>query len=125
MTYSAVVLDDKSHQKLVNIFSFTWSDEPGWETIAHHMTINMGRLTNSNQHWLGEKVTLKVVAFAGNDKVKAVEVECSVPSSNKVAHITLAVNRSKGGKPVMSNQLANWSPIKNEIYLTGTVEEVE
>lgn len=124
MTYTAVVLDDKSHARLVEIFGPTWEDERGWETIAHHMTMNMGNIKPGWQHWLGKTVSLKVVAYAGNNKVKAVQVETSVPTDNKIAHVTLAVNRGNGGKPVMSNQLTNWSPVKNEIYLSGVVEEV-
>lgn len=124
MTYSAVVLNEKSHKRLVNAFSTTWENEEGWETISEHMTINMGKLPEYLKDFLGEEVELKVIEFAGNDLVKAVSVECRVPSTNKIPHITLAVNRKNGGKPVMSNNLTNWTPVHAEIYLKGIVKEI-
>lgn len=120
--YSAIVLDDKSHSKLVEVFSPTWTDD--YEVIAHHMTIKVGELPIGMLDLVNKTFTMKVVAFAGDDKVKAVEVESPVSTINKIPHITLAVNRKNGGKPMMSNYLDNWVPVKQPIYLTGTVQEI-
>jgi len=124
ISYSGIVLDEKSRTKLLEIFKPTWEDEDGWETIAHHMTIKMGPLPEDRRNMIGSRFTMRVVAFAGNDKVKAVEVESPIDTINKTPHITLAVNRGNGGKPMMSNSLTNWVPVKTELYVTGIVEEV-
>ena len=124
MTYSALVLDEKSHQKLLEVFSPLWENEQGWEPIAHHMTIKMGTLPEDQKHLLGQRFELRVVSFAQNERVMAVEVETSVPTTNNIPHVTLAVNRSRGGKPFQSNQLTTWTPVVREIYLKGVVEEV-
>lgn len=126
--YSAIVLDKQSHNKLVEIFSPTWenNEDPNFEVINNlHMTICMGGLPVAMDDMLGQEFTMKVLAFAGNDKVKAVEVERVIETKNKVAHITLAVNRSNGGKPKDSNQLQSWVPVKQEIYITGILRVVE
>lgn len=123
--YSAIVLDDKSHNKLIEIFGSTWQDNPDFEIIPDmHMTISMGQLPVTMDDLVGQEFSMKVLAFAGNDKVKAVEVESPVQTKNKIPHITLAVNRKAGGKPVMSNALTNWVPVVQEIWLKGTVQEV-
>ncbi len=123
-SYSGIILDKESHQKLLDIFEGTWSGENGWEPVAHHLTLNIGELVPNMKRFLGQKFTMKVVAFSGNNLVKAVEVEAPIKTVNKTPHITLAVNRNRGGKPVMSNALNNWVPVKQEIYVTGTVQEV-
>lgn len=122
MTYSALVLTDESHDKLVR----TYQDKipSDWETLAHHMTINMGRLKPEYEHFLGSFHDLVVKEFAINDLVAAVKVEADVPTVNKIPHVTLAVNRKDGGKPVMSNKLTNWTPVEEPIILRGRVEEV-
>lgn len=122
VNYSAIVLDEKSRKKLIDVFSPTWTDD--FEVIVHHMTIKMGDLPLGMRDLVGQTFTMKVVAFAGDNKVKAVEVESPVSTINKTPHITLAVNRKNGGKPMMSNYLDNWVPVKQPIYLTGTVQEI-
>ena len=67
---------------------------------------------------------LSVIDYAIDDKVMAVGVE-GYSSNNKKAHITIAVNRTNGGKPFMSNQLSDWKPIGFQIKLTGIVTEVK
>jgi len=119
--YSAVVLDEKSHSKLLG---FAGSYIPnGWETIAHHMTINNGEIKPQYEKYLGMTVILKVVGIGFSDKAIAVKVD-GFPTENKIPHITVAVNRKAGGKPVMSNQITNWQPIQFSLQLTGKVEEV-
>lgn len=122
--YSGIILDETSRIKLLEVFGPIWEEEEGWEPIAHHLTLKMGGLPAEMQHLIGQQFTMKVVAFAGDDKVKAVEVEAPLKTINKIPHITLAVNRGHGGKPVMSNNLTNWVPVKQEIYVKGTVQEI-
>ena len=123
--YSAVVLDDKSHDKLVK-----WAKEKfsiityeKWEIIAHHMTIKLGELPSYLEDDKGSTQTLEVTAFASDSKVIAVRVN-GYFTTNKIPHVTIAVNRSKGGKPVMSNNLTNWQPIIKPFSVRGTVAVV-
>jgi len=121
ISYSAVVLDDKSRSKLLGLVSSYIPQ--GWETIAHHMTINMGEIDPEYEKYLGMKVPLRVKTIGMNDKVIAVGVE-GFPTKNKIPHITIAVNRQEGGKPFMSNKIEDWRPIQFSAELEGTVEEV-
>jgi len=121
VSYSAVVLDDKSRAALLKVFSPMIPE--GWETIAHHMTINMGEIDERYQDLLGTDAELKVTSYAMDDLVMAVGVE-GFPTTNKIPHITLAVNRADGGKPFFSNKLSDWRPITFPIRLTGKVLEV-
>lgn len=122
VAYSAVVIDNDSRNELLNHFSSIIPD--GWEIIAHHMTINLGEIDPEFEKYLGFKVTLNVEDIAFDDKVIAVGVS-GFKSKNKKPHITLAVNRSNGGKPVMSNYLTNWKQISFGLKLNGVVTEVK
>lgn len=121
MTYTALVLTDESHNKLVA--AYAEHIPAGWKTFAHHMTMNMGKIKSEHEHMLGRYADLVVKAFAIDDKVAAVMVESDVPSKNDIPHVTLAVNKKGGGKPVMSNNLKNWKEVE-PIILRGRVEEV-
>ena len=64
------------------------------------------------------------IVIVQDDKVFAVGVD-GYPTNNKKAHITLAVNRQGGGKPMMSNNLENWRPIGFPLVLKGIVTQVK
>ncbi len=121
VAYSAVVLDDKSRERLIERFKFAIPDD--WEIIAHHMTINLGEIDPNFEKYLEMPVRLNVEEFAMDDKVAAVGVS-GFESKNAKPHITLAVNRKAGGKPVMSNNLTNWERLKRPLLVTGKVTEV-
>ena len=63
ISYTGVVLDDSSRNKLLAL------DIPeGWEEVAHHMTITMGALIHakgkhdySEDYPVGKKITLEMV----------------------------------------------------------------
>lgn len=120
--YTAVVLDDKSRTALLKRLGNMIPE--GWETIAHHMTINLGPIDPIYERFLGMTANLTANSFAADDKVMAVGVS-GFPTINKLPHITLAVNRTNGGKPMMSNNLTDWEPLSEPIVLTGKVTEVE
>lgn len=122
IAYSAVVLDENSRSKL--LAELAGNIPAGWEKIAHHMTINMGEIKPEYEKYLGMTVPLRVRTVGYSDKVIAVGVETSVPTDNKIPHITVAVNRKEGGKPFMSNQITNWKTIAFGLELNGKVEEV-
>jgi hypothetical protein len=86
----------------------TPADKP-WETIAHHVTLNMGGW-KGDPSMLRQYFDLTATGFAMDDKVIAVAVTLppGVESKNANPHITVAVDREAGGKPAMSNKL-DWS----------------
>ena len=105
VSYSAVVLDDKSRSRLIERFKSIIPED--WEIIAHHMTINLGEIDPEFEKYLEMPVRLSVNDIAWDDKIMAVGVN-GFNSRNVKPHITLAVNRKVGGKPVMSNNLTDW-----------------
>jgi hypothetical protein len=122
VSYSAVVLDEQSRTRLINRFKTIIPSE--FEIIAHHMTINLGELDPEFQKFLGMPVRLSVDDIAMDDKVIAVGVS-GFESKNVKPHITLAVNRANGGKPMMSNKLTDWQKLKRPLLISGKVVEVE
>lgn len=121
--YTALTLYPQEQQKLIALFRNIIPLE--FEIIAHHMTINMGEFHSGPAADLIEtdqQITL--TTLAKNELVMAVGIETVVPSTNSVKHITLAVNRQKGGKPFHSNQLTNWTPLTSnqKIVLIGKVQ---
>jgi hypothetical protein len=122
ISYSAVVLDEKSRIKLIEKFKSIIPED--YEILAHHMTINLGEIDPEYQKYLGLMVRLNVNDIAMNDKVIAVGVS-GFYSKKPKPHITLAVNRKAGGKSMMSNNLTDWKKISRPLSLTGKVTEVE
>lgn len=120
--YSALVLDEQSHNKLVQAFRDLIPQ--GYEIFAHHMTIKMGPLDGPFAQLKGIEAQALVTHIACDDRVCAVKVETNVPSKNKVKHITLAVNKLGGGKPVHSNELSKWQPVASQFEVVGIVKEV-
>jgi hypothetical protein len=122
ISYSAVVLDDRSKQRLIERFKSIIPEN--YQIIADHMTINMGEIDPEFEKYLGLPVRLSVNEFAADDKVMAVGVS-GFETRNAKAHITLAVNKVNGGKPMMSNNLTNWQTLKRPLLVIGRVTEVE
>ena len=128
ISYSGVVLDEESKQKLLSL-----EIPEGWEPAAHHMTITMGSLIHkkgkhdfSEAYPIGSVVELPVVAVGKDEMAMAVQVQAPSEISKKISspHITVAVNRTGGGKPSHSSEIPqeNFEPLSG-ITLTGTVEE--
>lgn len=121
--YTAVILDEASRKALESEFKHLVPE--GWDWIAHHMTITLGQLSpDVRANMLGERVNLAVVSLGIDDKVIAIGVK-GYYSKNARPHVTLAVDRTNGGKPVMSNHIPDdkWKPYTINKLLTGTVEE--
>ena len=128
ISYSGVVLDEPSRQKLLAL------DIPeGWEPIAHHMTITMGPLVHkkgkhnfSETYPVGTEVELPITAIGRDQRAMAVKVDAPNPIKTKSwPHVTVAVNRAEGGKPFHSNKIPeeNFQPLSG-FTLKGTVEEI-
>lgn len=120
--YSCVLLDEESHNKLIKVFSPMIPE--GWEILAHHMTLNLGKIDSKYENDLGKKVELSVTDYGIDDLVMAVGVR-GYPTNNTKPHVTLAVNRANGGKPFMSNKLTDWRKIQFSLTLTGEVTEIK
>jgi predicted kinase len=116
-----VVLDEDSQTKLVTALRHYVPE--GWEIIAHHMTISFGKgLPKDMEEDKGKTVTLVASEIGVSDMAVAVKVH-GFPSDNEIPHVTLAVNREGGGKPVMSNKITNWKRLNSHINLRGVVTE--
>jgi hypothetical protein len=118
--YHGVILTEISRNMLLNYFGVP----KGWTHYGHHMTICYGKpLPPSLEGDYGRLVRLEVTHVGQNDLVKAVRVK-GYHSDNKVPHVTLSVNKKKGGKPVMSNDIENWEPLTglmNPFIIEGIV----
>jgi hypothetical protein len=131
--YSAIVLSEKSHEKLVkwanenvrvnNIRLPVLVERVGWKMHCHHMTIQFPGTPDFIQQYVGSEQKLEAIALGISDMAVAVRV-VGFHSDNKIAHVTVAVNAKAGGKPVMSNQITNWTKIPVPLKLSGTVEEL-
>ncbi len=119
VSYSGVVLNDKSRNMLKEYVNFP----NDWEFIGHHMTINMGPIMEKYKPLLGQSIDLLITHVGETDKVVAVKVETEIQTQNKTPHITIAVNRNEGGKPVMSNEIVNWVPVY-PFEVEGKIEEI-
>ena len=118
--YTALKLDEMSHERLKNALM---SEIPeGWKLFCHHMTINLGDASvGPAADMVGETMGLRAVQLGKDDKVMAVRVVTDCPSTNKIKHVTVAVNFAGGGKPKDSNDLTNWVDLDSPIELTGVV----
>lgn len=113
--YSAVVLDKESRDEILDkLDEYIPSD---WKKIAHHMTIKFGEGVDD----VGEEVDLTVTHIGISDMAVAAKVK-GYTSSNKIPHVTLAVNPD-GGKPVMSNKIEDWKKVK-PFKIKGEVKNV-
>lgn len=122
--YYSVVLDDKSHNFLLE--KIDPLIPANWKTFAHHMTItHKADRDLPMQEWaethLGEVATLKVVRVGLSDVALAVEVVSDVPSTKKLKHVTVAV--APNGKPVESNNIKNWHDV-DSFELTGIITRI-
>jgi hypothetical protein len=123
--YSALVLDETSRQKLLNFGQIKELITPEMEIIAHHMTIKMGGLEGTqHQSRLGQKETVQASRVGTNEINSVVAVMVNGISDNKIPHVTIAVDRKKGAKPVDSNKITSWTPLTTPIKLSGVVLEI-
>ncbi len=116
--YSGVILSQESRERLLSKMESIISKLPDWKIIAHHCTINLGKLKDKSL--LGKKTYMLVTHVGLSDNALAVMVS-GVDSKNDIPHITVAI--SPTGKPKDSNDIINWVKVKR-FGLTGTIEEV-
>lgn len=133
ITYSGVIIDNDSRNKLLSLFIYPFPEYNNWIKIAHHATICMGELPEHlKRYWLNENITLIATELGISDKAIAVKVEGSfiISKSDSIenegpifSHITLAINPINA-KPADSNLITNWKSIE-PITLKGTIKEIE
>lgn len=117
--YCAVVLDNDSHNELLNI-----GIPEGWKPFAHHMTIAFGKSLEDLGLSVddGKLVILTVTHIGVSDMAIAAKVD-GYQSTNKIPHITIGINVNEGGKPVMSNEIKDWKAIE-PFDITGVVKNI-
>ena len=131
--YSAVVLDQKSRNLLLQRFIHNNPEFDDWIKICHHMTICMGELPEHlKRYWLDEEVGLTVTHVGSSDKALAVKVQGFFTLSkqikfegdieNRYPHITLAINPIDAA-PKDSNYITEWQKI-DKIKISGIVKEI-
>lgn len=127
-SYSALVLDNHSHSAVLNLPEIKNLLTPEMEKIAHHMTIKMGGLKGTrHEERIGKIETIVALEYGflgerGNPAVVALRVNGI--SDNKTPHVTVAVNRHMGAKPVMSNEITDWFPLSQPLELVGKTKEL-
>ena len=128
MAYTAVVLTEESRNYLLDAFGGPKEIPSGWETKAHHMTVDMKPAAKSlAAELIGQEVALEIVSIGvlmieDGVGIVALGVRCDVPSKNDVKHITVAHHPSV--KPKMSNEIPVWTPVSPTHTIRGVVQEV-
>jgi len=127
--YTAYILDDESHKKLVAFAP------KGWAKYSHHMTIIGPRDQKYRlpSHWHGWNKPIKISRIAQNDQIMTALVDIGdVPIPFKgpeYPHITIATNTKDypSVRPEMSNDfsIGDFKDLPGgPIMLTGEIEEV-
>ena len=121
-TYWGVMLNSDSYDALMNAFNNIIPN--GWTIYAHHMTMLFGKnkndlVKNYIDTNIGETVDLMAVAIGVSDDAIAVQIQSSVPSDNKIPHVTIAT--PPRGKPFKSNLITDWKKLETPIKLSGII----
>ena len=126
ISYTALVLDEASHNALLQYVP------DGWQPYAHHMTLITPRDQKGVRlpaRFLGASASIAVTGIVADNRVIAAVVN---PGSSILPmigpafpHVTIATNPNARGKPFMSNQLnlLDAQPIE-PIVLTGVIQEI-
>jgi hypothetical protein len=121
ISYSAVVLNDKSKQRLINKFTDYIPNEFELNN-SFHMTINMGEINPEYKKYVGISVQLEVINYAITNNMFIIGVK-GFFSENIKPYISLATNKKDSSK-INHNDL-DWINLKHPIKISGKVTEVE
>lgn len=98
-----------------------------WKIYCDHMTLvfNDGskeaqKFANGVEPFLGDFASLRSTAIGISDRAIALEVDYI--TNNKHSHITVAI--VPDGKPVESNDIEEWIPTTESLYVTGIYKKV-
>jgi len=128
ISYTALVLDEASHNALLQYVP------DGWQPYAHHMTLITPRDQKGVRlpaRFLGASASIAVTGIVADDRVIAAVIDLTdnvLPMIGpKFPHVTIATNPDPEvkGKPFMSNHLdpLDAHPIK-PLILTGVIQEI-
>jgi hypothetical protein len=118
--YVGVFLTPESRAKLLSFVPPIFKD-----VYADHMTIMFHPYDLLLENLtLGKTVKLRVIAHARNEKVQAVAV-IGVLSANHDAHITISVNKEKGGRPNDSNDMLRTAFMDEQVQLANVNIDLE
>ncbi len=120
VTYSAIVLDEKSRSKILsNLFI-----PDGWKIIAHHCTICLKGLPDEWKDRIGETIQITATEWGKTQKAIAIKIDDFERLMPGTSHVTVAINEEIGGKPKDSNEIDSWHFMGTTLNLTGTIEEL-
>lgn len=120
--YTAIVISPADREALLDHIDQRFG---GWETLVHHVTVNMGSHAKGPMAdvALGTEIEINVTHIGSlPGQVCAVKCEGLFSSKNSTPHITVAVNRDAGAKPMMSNNIEHWHKMES-IAVVGTLQE--
>lgn len=124
--YCGVFLDKESKSRLEKIATKLVDND--WKLYCHHMTIafNNGseksiELYEFYKNYFGARTEIIATHIGISDDAVAVKVQFNGDTLNKTPHVTLATPIN--GKPVNSNYITNWKPLKTPIKLMGFFSE--
>jgi tRNA nucleotidyltransferase/poly(A) polymerase len=120
INFSAIVLDDESHNRLITLLHEFFEDLEGWTKFAHHMTVNLGPLPMKLTGLRGQDFNITVTHIGHDKDVVAVKIDTSF-DVRQTPHITLAT--SPKGRPEMSSRINNWVPV-TPFIVKGILEEI-
>lgn len=122
--YEAYVIDDRMRATLAQRFPPKF---PEW--IGHHVTYRFGVQRTPDEPY-GERVDIEVIGYAMEDGLEA--LVCKVNGEvrrpdGKIYHITWSLDRSKGMKPAMSNNLIAQHGFQyvDPVKIFGTLEYLD
>lgn len=102
MTYEAFVLTPESRAHVIDNFPPKYP-----EVIAHHVTYRFG-VPKGESCLYGNIVSVRVIGYAVEDGIEALVVAVNGQDrrpDGRFYHITLSLDRNKGKKPQMSNEM--------------------
>ena len=127
INYTALVLDDLSHQLLAQYAP------AGWKIFSHHMTMiapTHQKGSRIPEYFLNQPAKIVINGIVGDDRVMAGVVDVLASDNLPIKgpafpHVTICTNPAAGGKPFHSNQLdpSEAEPI-DPIVLNGTIQEI-
>jgi hypothetical protein len=127
INYTALVLDEQSHQALLQYVP------NGWQPFCHHVTLIAPTRQKGQripEYYLNQEASVVIDSIVMDEKVIAgvVNINLSDPlpvDGPTFLHCTIATNPALKGKPFMSNNLdVNNSQSIQPIYLSGTIQEL-
>jgi len=130
MSYVAAVLTPQSREALLNLVGEIIPNH--FEEISHHLTVHMGQKQPYDK--IGRKVQIIIDKIAISKTIIAVSADpenlIGFTSNNSIPHITVALDRAAGARPVHSNLLKDWTPLDDHfdektIVLDAVIQECQ